>query len=278
MAKARLKAAILGATGLLALSLPSGARAWTLSVCKAPDAAPYSQADGTGIDDRVAAILAREMGAALQAVPLPDRRARTLRRVMHAGGCDIALGVPDKQDGFQTSQVYYATGFVFLTRQGGAALPASLDDPALRSMRIGIAGDPQHPIPPAMALAKRGLVDRLRYFPEARLDNQGTAAMVQALAEGEIDLAVLWGPTAAVLAARDPALRHALVTPEIDLPVLPMVVMFTVAMRPGDMALRNGIDRALDSGWADIQAVLAGAGIPLRPVNRRTAARSGGTD
>lgn len=270
-------AAILGATGLLALSLPSGAGAWTLSVCRAPDAAPYTQADGGGIDDRVAAILAREMGADLEIVPLPDRRARTLRRVMHAGGCDVALSVPDKREGFQTSQVYYATGFVFLMRDGGAALPSSLDDPALRGLRIGIAGDPQHPIPPALALAKRGLVDRLRYFPQARLDNEGTAAMAQALAAGEIDLAVLWGPTAAVLAARDPALRHALVTPEIDLPVLPMVAMFTVAMRPGDMALRRDIDRALDRRWDEIQVVLASAGIPLRPVNRR-GAQAGETD
>jgi len=262
--------AVPGLAGLLALPLP--AQAWTLSVCRAPDAAPYTRPDGTGIDDRVAAILADAMGAELQVVPLPDRRSRTLRRVMHAGGCDIALGVPDKQEGFQTSQVYYATGFVFMTREGGAALPASLDDPALKSLRIGIAGDPQHPIPPAMALSKRGLVDRLRYFPNARLDNAGTAAMVQALEAGEIDLAVLWGPTAAGLGAADPSLQMALWTPEIDLPVLPMVAMFTVAMRPGDMALRNDIDRALDQRWDEIQSVLTDAGIPLRPVNRRRAA------
>lgn len=263
-----------GLVGLLALLLPQAAGAWTLSVCQVPDTPPYSQPDGGGIDDRVAAILADAMGAELEVVPLPDRRSRTLRRVMHAGGCDIALGIPDKREGFQTSQVYYATGFVFLTRDGGAALPASLDDPALGSLRIGIAGDPQHPIPPAMALGKRGLVGQLRYFPQARLDNSGTKQMLDALAAGEIDLAVLWGPTAADLAKADPALRMALVTPEIDLPVLPMVAMFTVAVRPGDTALRNDIDRALEARWDEIQAVLTEAGIPLRPVNRR---RSGGT-
>lgn len=263
--------AMLGLAGLLAL--PLSAQAWTLSVCQAPHTPPYSRPDGGGIDDRVAAILADAMGAELEVVALPDRRSRTLRRVMHAGGCDIALGIPDKREGFQTSQVYYATGFVFLTRDGGTALPASLDDPALRSQRIGIAGDPQHPIPPAMALGKRGLVGQLRYFPQARLDNAGTKQMLEALAEGEIDLAVLWGPTAADLSKADPALRMALVTPEIDLPVLPMVAMFTVAMRPGDMALRNDIDRALDARWDEIQAVLTEAGIPLRPVSRRGGGR-----
>jgi ABC-type amino acid transport substrate-binding protein len=260
---------MLGMAGLLALPLPGTAQAWTLSVCQAPDAAPYTRSDGTGIDDRVAAILADEMGADLQIVPLADRRGRTLRRVMHAGGCDIALSIPDKQDGFQTSQVYYATGFVFLTRQGGAALPASLDDPALRFLQVGIAGDPQHPIPPAMALSKRGLVDNLHYFPEARLESQGTAAMIDALAQGQIDVAVMWGPTAAGLVGSDPALSIALVTPEIDLPVLPMVSMFTVAMRPGDLALRDDINRTLDRRWDEIQAILTQAGLPTRPVVRR---------
>lgn len=263
--------AMLGAAGLLALSSPAGA--WTLSVCRAPDAAPYIRPDGTGIDDRVAAILADAMGAELQLVPLPDRRSRTLRRIMHGGGCDVAIGVPDKSEGFQTSQVYYATGFVFMTREGRAALPASLDDPALASLRIGVAGDPQHPIPPVMALAKRGLAGQMRYFPQARLDDAGTAGMVQALADGQIDLAVLWGPTAASVAGHQAGLRYALVTPEIDLPVLPMVAMFTIGVRHGDIALRNDIDRALSERWDEIQAVLRDAGIPTRPVTRRSAAQ-----
>ncbi|TBN38321.1 transporter substrate-binding domain-containing protein [Paracoccus subflavus] len=261
---------ILGLAGLLALPLiPAPARAWTLSVCRAPDSAPYTRPDGTGIDDRVATILAEAMGAELKIVPLPDRRTRTLRRFLHGGGCDIALSVPDKRQGFQTSQVYYATGFVFMTQDGGARLPASLDDPALGSLRIGVAGDPQHPIPPVIALAKRGLTDRLRYFPQARLDDAATGRMVQALADNEIDLAILWGPTAASVAAHRPGLRLSLVTPEIDLPVLPMVAMFTIGMRPGDLALRNDIDRTLDQRWDEIQVVLRDAGIPTRPVNRR---------
>ncbi|MBB1493003.1 MULTISPECIES: transporter substrate-binding domain-containing protein [unclassified Paracoccus (in: a-proteobacteria)] len=268
--------AILGMAGLLAL--PSLAGAWTLSVCRAPDAAPYTRADETGIDDRVAAILADAMGAELQFVTLPDRRSRTLRRIMHAGGCDVAISIPDKSEGFQTSQVYYATGFVFMTHNGGAALPASLDDPALKSLWIGVAGDPRHPIPPVMALAKRGLAGQLRYFPQARLDDAGTDGMVQALAAGEIDLAILWGPTAASLAGHEAELRFTLVTPEIDLPVLPMVAMFTIGVRYGDIAFRNDINRALSERWDEIQAVLEDAGIPTRPVTKRSAAHLAETE
>lgn len=266
----RVIGAMLGLAGLLALPVP--AAAWTLPVCRAPDSAPYTRPDGTGIDDRVAVILAEAMGAELHFVALPDHSSRTLRRVMHAGGCDLAVGIPDKRRGFQTSQVYYATGFVFMTRADGAALPASLDDPALKSLRIGVAGDPRHPIPPVMALAKRGLGAQLRHFPQARLDDAGTVAMVEALAKDELDVAVLWGPTAASVAKRDAGLRYALVTPEIDLPVLPMVAMFTVGVRHGDIALRNAIDHALGERWEEIQAVLQDAGIPTRPVNRRSTA------
>ena len=40
----------------------------------------------------------------------------------------------------------------------------------------------------------------------------------------------------------------------------------------GRIALRNDIDRALTEGWDEIQAVLAEAGIPLRPGHRRSPA------
>lgn len=252
---------------------PAGA--WTLSVCRPPDAAPYRQPDGRGIDDRVAAILAGQMGARLETVALPDGRMRTLRRVMHAGGCDIAFGITDKQKGFQTSQVYYTTGFVFVARDGAAPVPASLDDPALRRMRIGVAGDARHPIPPVIALARRGMTEQLHYFPGARLDDAGTARMLSALEAGEIDTAVMWGPVVAVLERRDPSLRHAMVVPEIDLPVLPMIAMFTIGTRPGDMALRDDINRALFARWDEIQTVLAEAGLPLRPAQRPRAADGG---
>lgn len=258
--------------GLAATAAGSPAPAWTLSVCRPPDAAPYRMANGEGIDDQVARILADQMGARFETVDLPDTRMKTLRRVMHAGGCDIAFGITDKQKGFQTSQVYYTTGFVFLVRGDGSTMPASLDDPRLAQLKIGVAGDARHPIPPVIALAKRGFSDKLRYFPQARLDDAGTARMMTALDSGEIDLAVVWGPTAAVLLSRDPSLRQEMVTPEIDLPVLPMIAMFTIGMRPGDLALRNAIDHALYARWDEVQAVLARAGLPMRPAQRPRAA------
>jgi mxaJ protein len=241
------------------------ASAWTLTVCADPDGAPFSTGDGQGSDNKIAALVAAALGAELETVWMPDHRARSLRRYLQAGECDLAMGIMDGQTGFLTSHAYYRTGYVFVAR-AGASMPASLDDPVLAELNIGLADDPAHPAPPTIALAKRGHLERLQHFPAARLDRALTEGPIRALREGEIDLAILWGPVAGPIVADDPALIIAPVTPEIDMPFIPMVGAFTVGTRPDDIALRDAIDHALAERWDDIQSVLSEARYPLLPI------------
>lgn len=241
------------------------AAAWTLAVCADPDAAPFSTRDGTGSDNRIAALVAAALGAELETVWMPDTRARSLRRHLQAGACDLVMGVMDGQKGYLTSHAYYRTGYVFVAR-AGAVMPASLDDPVLAQLRVGLADDPAHPAPPTIALVKRGHLDRLRHFPAARLNRSMAEGPVRALQAGDIDLAILWGPVAGPIVAGDPALTLSPVTPEIDMPFIPMVGAFTIGTRPDDIALRDAVDHALAVNWDQIQTVLAEADVPLMPL------------
>lgn len=246
------------ALSALMLAFAAPVAAWELSVCADPAGRPYSARDGSGYDNRIAAILAEELGADLRFVWMPDHRQRTARGFLHAGACDVVMGVIDGQKGMLTSHAYYRTSYMFLSRDGAVA---SLDDPSLSDLRIGVPGGARRTTPPAIALMRRGHMGQLVHFGASGTAGETETAIVDALEAGGIDLAILWGPMAGHL-ARD-GLSAVPVSPEIDIPFLPMFAALTVGVRPKDEALRDSIDHALAHRWDDVQAVLAEANVPL---------------
>lgn len=250
----------------LALALaPSLAQAgdWELRVCAAPDNLPYSNKAGEGFDNRIAAILADEMRADLVSVWMPDMRGRTLQRAVQGGECDMVLGVIDGQPGFLTSYAYYRTGYVFLYPDDAPFEVASLDDAVLKTLRIGVPGGGAKTVPPSLSLGQRGVVDNQVYFDDQRRPGAAWPPVIEALAEGKVDLAIAWGPAAGAFARVKPGYRVVPVSPEIDAPFIPMVASLAIGVRPGDEDLRDDVDAALARGWDRIQAALTDAGVPL---------------
>jgi mxaJ protein len=83
------------------------------------------------------------------------------------------------------------------------------------------------------------------------------------VARDEIDVAIAWGPLAGFFATREPApLSVTPVSPDHD---GPMRLSFAIAMavRRGDTALHDAIDRALVQRREDIDAILRRFGVPL---------------
>jgi len=141
------RAATLFALALLATT-PAAAAGWELRVCADPDNLPFSDRAGEGFDNKIAAILAEEMGADLSYVWLPDLRGRTRQRYVQGGECDMVMGVIDGQPGFLTSYAYYRTGYVFLYPDTAPFTVASLDDAVLKDLRIGLPGGTAKLVPP----------------------------------------------------------------------------------------------------------------------------------
>lgn len=258
-------ALVLSLAGLAAGVAAGGAAAgdWELKVCADPDNLPFSNDKLEGFDNRIAEIVARELGADLSWVWLPDVKGRTRQLYVQGGACDMVMGVIDSQPGFLTSYAYYRTGYVFLYPEGAGFEVKSLDDPVLRDLRIGFPGGSAKTVPPSIALANRGIVANQVHFIDRRDEGKRYAPVLEALGAGEIDLAVAWGPLAGAYAKREGALVLAPVKPEIDAPFIPMVASLTIGVRPDDEGLRDDIDRALAAGWDEIRAVLTDAGVPL---------------
>src|SRR5690349_84862 len=81
-----------------------------LRVCADPDNLPYSKADGSGFENRIAALLARALHRPLQTYWLPLRRG-FVRKTVGAGECDLVPGVPAGFQRLMTTKPYYRSGY-----------------------------------------------------------------------------------------------------------------------------------------------------------------------
>jgi mxaJ protein len=255
--------------GLLALILLAALRpaiARELRVCADPNNLPFSNERQEGFENRIVALLARELGAHVSYTWWAQRRG-FIRNTLQAGVCDLVPGVPYAVDMVRTTDPYYRSTYVFLTRAGGPDI-RSFDDARLHDLRIGVelVGDDGANSPPAHALGHRGIVGKLRGFPvygDYTAANP-TARIVEAVSAGEIDVAVVWGPIAGYFARMQPAaLRIEPVTPHVDRPMLPMIYEISMGVRRDDDALRKELNVLLVKSRAAIQAILAEYGVPL---------------
>jgi mxaJ protein len=261
-----IRRAVSGAFVGLALAAAAGAEARDLRVCADPNNLPFSNAAGEGFENKLVAIIAEELNADVSYAWHAQRRG-FIRETLRAGLCDLVPGTPANLEMLRTTAPYYRSGYVFVTRAADGPTVASLDDPELRHLRIGVQliGDDGAKAPPAHALALRGLAKNLRGYPVYG-DYASAApgrAIIDALGRGEIDVAVVWGPTAGYFARHNQTpLEIRTVRPQIDGPWLPMIFDISMGVRKEDVGLRREVDEALARRRRDIDALLAEYGVP----------------
>ena len=248
-----------------ALVFATIADARELRVCADPNNLPFSNERGEGFENKIAELIADELGVTLSYTWWAQRRG-FIRNTLNTGSCDLVTGTTNGIEMLRTTLPYYRSGYTFVTRQDGPKV-SSLDDPILHNLRIGIqlVGEDGANPPPAEALARRGIVDNVRgYLVYGDYREQSpAAAIMDAVAKGEIDVAIVWGPVAGYFAGRESMpLKVALVTPQNDGPRLPMVFDINMGVRRDDPTLRDEINAALSKLRPKIDAVLANYGVP----------------
>jgi mxaJ protein len=254
-------------SGLIASALlvSLGAEARELRVCADPNNLPFSNAAGEGFENKIAALLADELHADLAYTWWAQRRG-FIRNTLKAELCDLVPGVPSNMEMLRTTAPYYRSTYVFVTRAGEPEI-SSLDDPLLRNITVGVQliGDDASNTPPAHALSRRGLVENVRGYTVYGdyAEPNPPARIVSAVANKEIDAAVVWGPLAGYFATRQAVpLIVKPVAPRMDGPRLPMVFDISMGVRRDDAAFAAEIDAALDRRRAEVDAILADYGVP----------------
>jgi mxaJ protein len=237
-----------------------------LRVCADPNNLPFSNDRLEGFENRIASLVARDMRATVRYTWWAQRRG-FIRNTLKAGACDVVMGVPGGFELALTTRPYYRSTYVFVTRADRTARVESFDDLALRRLRIGVQliGDDYSNTPPAHALARRHIVSNVvgyTVYGDYRRPNP-PARIVEAVARGEIDVAVAWGPLAAYFVQRQRVpMKVRPVSPQIDLPFLPFVFDIAMGVRRGDTARRDELDRFIERRRADIDAILAEYHVP----------------
>jgi mxaJ protein len=251
----------------MAAAGPAAAGPRVLKVCADPNNLPFSNGKGEGFENRLAEIIAHDMGASISYTWWAQRRGY-VRNTLKARDCDVWPGVASGVDMLTTTRPYYRSSYVFVTRADRNLDIASYDDPKLRTLKIGVQmiGDDSFNTPPTHALARRGIIDNVRgymlYGDYARPNPP--AAIVEAVARGDVDVAVVWGPLAGYFAARSPVpLELTPVRPWLDGPQWPMVFDISMGVRKDDIAFRQQLDRILERHRPEIEALLRRYHVPV---------------
>lgn len=235
-----------------------------LRVCADPAALPYSNEEKEGFENRIADIVADELGARVEYTWWVQRRG-FFRNTLNAEKCDVVVGVPKGIDLARTTKPYYRSTFAFVLRRDSRfADVRSIDDERLRTARIGVplAGDDGANPGPVHALSRRGIVDGVVGFPLYAELGRDVPAIVDAVADGRVDIGVVWGPIAAYGAKKR---GEIVVTPiaEREDAGIPFTFAMAMAVRRADKELAAELERALDARRADIDRVLHRAEVPL---------------
>jgi mxaJ protein len=263
----RIAAAFTAAFASISTAQADSVGSATLRVCADPNNLPFSNQAGEGFENKLAELVGAELSKQV-AYTWWAQRQGFIRNTLKDGRCDVVMGVPAQYELTETTRPYYRSMYVFVSRADRHYELHSIKDARLKSLAVGVQliGEHGYNTPPVHALSQQGIIDNLVGFtvygdygkpnPPARI--------VQAVADGRIDVAAVWGPPAGYFARLSPV--PLVVTPISDTPgFAPLRFAYDIAVgvRPGDHALRNEINDVLARRRPDIMRLLASYGVPL---------------
>ncbi len=277
------RALALGAVAVLVLAataaLPERA-AREFRVCADPNNLPFSNKGGEGFENRIAELFARDLDATVTYDWLAMQRGFS-RKTLKTGSCDVIMGVPAHYDPVLTTKPYYRTTYVFVYRAEGGPRITSLDDPALKHAKIGIhvIGDDYENTPPAQALAMRGIISNVKGYRivDDYSKPNPPSHIIDAVARGEIDVAIVYGPFAGYFAPKEPVkLAVVPVSQEVDsISGMPFTYEIAMGVRKDDSRRAAMLDSLIDRERPAIDSLLERYGVPTLPISVARSAATG---
>ncbi len=250
----------------------------TLRICASNVEAPFSEKDGSGFEDRIAEVLATAMGRKAVFVRTDQAGIYLVRDLLDKNACDVVMGVDVGDPRVLVSRPYYRTGYVMVTRADRNITTTRWDDPQIQAMsRFALRF-----YSPAETIVKRlgRFEDNAAYmyslvnFKSRR--NQWVQVpgdrLVSEVAGGEAEVGLAFAPEVARYVRTSPTpLRMTVISNDLDQgegrPTIPLHYDQAIGVRQGDTALMAEINAALETARPQIEAILAGEGIPLLKPN-----------
>ncbi len=268
---APLMAAGLLATPVLAAEDESNSVS-VLRICAAADELPYSSRDGSGFENKIAAVLAESMGRKPQFVWFSRPGIYLVRDQLDMKMCDLVMGMDTGDPRVLTTKPYYRAPYVFIQRKDTKLDIKDWSSPDLaKASKIGFTpGSPAQ-----IMLEKLGLfrehfnyMHSLTNFQDRR--NKFTRIppqrMVNEVADGTADVAINFAPEVARYAKASDKLMLTIIPDNNvrgDGEKVPHHFDQSVGVRKDDNDLLAALDAALDKAKPRIEEILKDEGIPL---------------
>jgi quinoprotein dehydrogenase-associated probable ABC transporter substrate-binding protein len=233
----------------------------SVRVCADGHNLPYSDKAGNGFDNKIAELLGDELGIPVEYYFFPQRigfSRNTIKKVDPETGrffCDLAMSVPEHTDFLKPTKPYWSSIEAMVYRSGEGYELKTIADIAKvnaeKPLRIGIFDRGIS----TKKLLDLGLADQIDYYQMMPGDARINAGrIVEAVANKDVDVAILWGPIAGY---------HAGVS-EVPMTVQPLnelgeafIFSFSMGTRYQDKSWNALLNKFIDKRRDDINAIMA---------------------
>jgi mxaJ protein len=234
-----------------------------LRVCAPKDNLPFSNENGEGFENKIAEVLANDLGLKLKNFFWYDRQG-FYRNTLNAHRCDVVIGTGSGVDITLNSKPYYRSTYVFVYKKSSGYNIKDYESPDLLRAKIGVIGES----PPSRPLNDKGLLGNTRPYRIQRDLNLPPSFMIDDLVKGDIDVAIVWGPIGGYFAKKAGADLVVVPAPEYSQENIHGKEQWniSVGVRKKDKERIALINAALERRKDDIIKILDEYGIPHIPV------------
>lgn len=265
-----LRLAVLSVLTFAGLASAAGPDGKVLRVCADPNNLPLSDKSGKGYENRIAELIGQDLGLPVEYVWFPQRMGfirNTLKAADGRGGfrCDLVIGVPADYEMTANTRPYLHSSWVMVLadRPQLAGVKSSEDLLKLPAetrakLRFGAFTKTQ----PLDWLFKHEFFEQTSVYQAMSADPDEFPGQIvaQDLAEGKIDVAMVWGPIGGYFAKQA----------KTPLRVLPLEstsqhkfdYLLSFGVRHPDKEWRASLDAVIARRQADIDRILDEYGVP----------------
>jgi mxaJ protein len=231
-------------------------------VCADQDNLPYSNDRGEGFENKIAELLAADLGKDLSYQYWHDRFG-FIRNTLKAMRCDVIIGTNTTYDAVNTTKPYYRAGHVWIYRKDSGYDIKDWNSPDLRKAIIGV----HDKSPVTVALDANNLMINAKPYRIQRNLRESPGKIVNDMVKGDTDVVIAWGPIGGYYAKKAKADLVVVPIPEYaneDTSLTGKTYWnISVGVRKKDDARRDMIEAALDRNKDKIQKILSDYGIPV---------------
>lgn len=277
--KHRLSAAVFGLAATFTLPSAHAQESVTgddkvLRVCADPNNLPLSNEKGEGYENKIAELLAKDLGYKLEYAFFPHRMGfvRMTLKAKHPEipgkfRCDLVVGVPVGFDLGATIKPYYRSTYAMVFKKGRGFDEVKVPDDLLKlppeklsKVRFGVFSQ----TPPVDWLLRNKLFDQATSYQRQSGDPGAYPGEIveKDLVGDKLDVAMAWGPIAGYF-SKNSGTRDLVTVAFPPENSIKFDYAITMAVRFGEKDWKNKIDEAVQRNLPAIENILKSYGVPL---------------